>query len=130
MSGIEVESVAAPVVTNTNRYTYDRRSHFKECINQFQARQNQNISHIEAKLMEDFITVVEKYDEKYKNSPDYKRKNLVNIQCILYQLLLKNGYNCKQSDFFPYNDMIDKKFTGEDFIHELFKELNWDFQSM
>lgn len=27
----------------SSKYTYDRRSHFKECINQFQAKQNQNI---------------------------------------------------------------------------------------
>ena len=182
----------------SSKYTYDRRSHFKECINQFQAKQNQNIpdkvfddlyhqikihnledgdentppeikyqrlnkehiqmflkelnhtkyyediifiyhkitnkppddiSHIEAKLMEDFDTLIEKYDEKYKNSPNHKRKNFINIQCILYQLLLRHGYKCKRSDF-NILKTIDKKYIHEDIIHELFKDLSWNFQSM
>lgn len=182
----------------SSKYTYDRRSHFKECINQFQAKQNQNIpdkvfddlyhqirihnledgdenapaeiryqrlnkehvqmflkelnhtkyyediiyiyhkitnkppddiSHIEAKLMEDFDTLIEKYDEKYKNSPNHKRKNFINIQCILYQLLLRHGYKCKRSDF-NILKTIDKKYIHEDIINELFKELSWNFQSM
>lgn len=182
----------------SSKYTYDRRSHFKECINQFQAKQNQNIpdkvfddlyhqiqihnledgdentpseikyqrlnkehiqmflkelnhtkfyediiyiyhkitnkppddiSHIEAKLMEDFDTLIEKYDEKYKNSPNHKRKNFINIQCILYQLLLRHNYKCKRSDF-NILKTIDKKYIHEDIIHELFKDLSWNFQSM
>lgn len=182
----------------SSKYTYDRRSHFKECINQFQAKQNQNIpdkvfddlyhqikihnledgdentpseiryqrlnkehiqiflkelnhtkyyediiyiyhkitnkppddiSHIEAKLMEDFDTLIEKYDEKYKNSPNHKRKNFINIQCILYQLLLRHGYKCKRSDF-NILKTIDKKYIHEDIIHDLFKDLSWNFQSM
>jgi hypothetical protein len=182
----------------SSKYTYDRRSHFKECINQFQAKQNQNIpdkvfddlyhqikihnledgddntppeikyqrlnkehiqiflkelnhtkyyediiyiyhkitnkppddiSHIEAKLMEDFDILIEKYDEKYKNSPNHKRKNFINIQCILYQLLLRHGYKCKRSDF-NILKTIDKKYIHEDIIHELFKDLSWNFQSM
>lgn len=182
----------------SSKYTYDRRSHFKECINQFQAKQNQNIpdkvfddlfhqikihnledgdensppemryqrlnkehiqmflkelnhtkfyediiyiyhkitnkppddiSHIEAKLMEDFDTLIEKYDAKYKNAPNHKRKNFINIQCILYQLLLRHGYKCKRSDF-NILKTIDKKYIHEDIIHELFKELSWNFQSM
>lgn len=182
----------------SSKYTYDRRSHFKECINQFQAKQNQNIpdkvfddlyhqikihnledgdentppeikyqrlnkehiqiflkelnhtkyyediiyiyhkitnkppddiSHIEAKLMEDFDILIEKYDEKYKNSPSHKRKNFINIQCILYQLLLRHGYKCKRSDF-NILKTIDKKYIHEDIIHELFKDLSWNFQSM
>lgn len=182
----------------SSKYTYDRRSHFKECINQFQAKQNQNIpdkvfddlyhqikihnledgdedtpaeikyqrlnkehiqiflkelnhtkyyediiyiyykitnkppddiSHIEAKLMEDFDILIEKYDEKYKKSSSHKRKNFINIQCILYQLLLRHGYKCKRSDF-NILKTIDKKYIHEDIIHELFKDLSWNFQSM
>lgn len=180
----------------SSKYTYDRRSHFKECINQFQAKQNQNIpdkvfedlyheihihnledgdenvppeiryqrlnkehiqmflkelnhtkyyediiyiyhkitnkppddiSHIESKLMEDFDILIEEYDKKYQNSSQHKRKNFINIQCILYQLLLKHGYKCKRSDF-NILKTIDKKYIHEDIINELFKDLSWNFQ--
>lgn len=182
----------------SSKYTYDRRSHFKECINQFQAKQNQNIpdkvfhdlyhqikihnledgdsnvpheiryrklnkehiqmflkelnhtkyyediiyiyhkitnkpaediSHIEAKLMEDFDILIEQYDKKYKNSSQNKRKNFINIQCILYQLLLKHNYKCKRSDF-NILKTVDKKSIHEEIIHELFKDLSWNFQHM
>jgi hypothetical protein len=180
----------------SSKYTYDRRSHFKECVNQFQAKQNQNIpdkvfedlyhqikihnlldgneidppevrykrlnkehvqmflkelnytkfyediiyiyykitnkppediSHIEAKLLEDFDTLIELYDKKYKNSTQHKRKNFINIHCILYQLLLKHGYKCKRSDF-NILKTVDKKAIHDEIIHDLFKELSWNFQ--
>jgi hypothetical protein len=72
--------------------------------------------------MEDFDTLIEKYDTKYKNAPNHKRKNFINIQCILYQLLLRHGYKCKRSDF-NILKTIDKKYIHDDIIHELFKEL-------
>lgn len=180
----------------SSKYTYDRRSHFKECINQFQAKQNQNIpdkvfddlyhqikihnldsdesdppevrfrrlnkehiqiflkelnhtkyyedivyiyykitnkppediSHIESKLMEDFDTLIEVYDKKYKNSSLHKRKNFINIQCILYQLLLKHGYKCKRSDF-NILKTVDKKAIHDEIIYDLFRELQWNFRS-
>lgn len=180
----------------SSKYTYDRRSHFKECVNQFQAKQNQNIpdkvfedlyhqikihnlqdgkegdpaeiryarlnkehvqmflkelnytkyyediiyiyykitnkppediSHIEAKLLEDFDTLIELYDKKYKNSTKHKRKNFINIHCILYQLLLKHNYKCKRSDF-NILKTVDKKAIHDEIIHDLFKELSWNFQ--
>ena len=182
----------------SSKYTYDRRSHFKECINQFQAKQNQNIpdkvfqdlyhqirihnleegrentpieiryrklnkehvqmflkelnhtkyyediiyiyhkitnkpaediSHIESRLMEDFDILIEQYDKKYKNSSQHKRKNFINIQCILYQLLLKHNYKCKRSDF-NILKTVDKKSIHEEIILELFKDLSWNFQHM
>jgi hypothetical protein len=182
----------------SSKYTYDRRSHFKECINQFQAKQNQNIpdkvfddlyhqikihnlidgtetdppevrykrlnkehiqmflkelnhtkyyediiyiyykitnkppediSHIESKLMEDFDVLIELYDKKYKNSTQHKRKNFINIQCILYQLLLKHGYKCKRSDF-NILKTVDKKAIHDEIIYDLFKDLSWNFQHM
>lgn len=182
----------------SSKYTYDRRSHFKECINQFQAKQNQNIpdkvfddlyhqikihnlidgmetdppevrykrlnkehvqmflkelnhtkyyediiyiyykitnkppediSHIESKLMEDFDVLIELYDKKYKNSSQHKRKNFINIQCILYQLLLKHSYKCKRSDF-NILKTVDKKAIHDEIIYDLFKDLSWNFQHM
>ncbi len=179
----------------SSKYTYDRRSHFKECIDQFQAKQNQNvpdkvfddlyhqirihnledgdddtapqiryqrlnkehiqmflkelnytkfyediiyiyhkitnkppddISNIESKLMEDFDILTEQYDKKYKSSIQHKRKNFINIQCILYQLLLRHGYKCKRSDF-NILKTIDKKYVHEDIISDLFKDLSWNF---
>lgn len=180
----------------SSKYTYDRRSHFKECINQFQAKQNQNIpdkvfqdlynqirihnleegsentppeikyrklnkehiqmflkelnhtkyyediiyiyhkitnkpaediSHLESKLMEDFDILIDQYDKKYKNSNQHKRKNFINIQCILYQLLLKHNYKCKRSDF-NILKTVDKKSIHEEIILELFKDLSWNFK--
>lgn len=183
----------------SSKYTYDRRSHFKECINQFQAKQNQNIpdkvfqdlyhqirihnlegpdenappevrykklnkehiqmflkelnhtkyyedliyiyhkitnkpaediSHIESRLMEDFDTLIEKYDQKYKNAAgQQKRKNFINIQSILFQLLARNGYKCKSSDMSALKTW-EKQTIHEEIIHDLFKDLSWNFHHM
>ena len=86
----------------------------------------EDISHIESKLLEDFDVLIELYDKKYKNS-QYKRKNFINIQCILYQLLLKHGYKCKRSDF-NILKTVDKKAIHDEIIHDLFKDLSWNFQ--
>ncbi len=201
MSTSEVRPVA-PVVTDPtsridiNKYRYDRRSHFRECIAQFQAKQicnipnkvfddlrhqikihnledgdensppeiryqrvngehiqmflkelnytryyedinyichkitnkpSNDISHIEAILIEDFNTLVEKYDEKYKNPSNDKRKNLLYVPCILYQLLLRHGYECKLPYFIKE---INEEYIHEDILAELFKDLNWDFKNM
>jgi hypothetical protein len=79
--------------------------------------------------MEDFDVLIELYDKKYKNSSQHKRKNFINIQCILYQLLLKHGYKCKRSDF-NILKTVDKKAIHDEIIYDLFKDLSWNFQHM
>ncbi len=155
-----------------NKYTYDRKVHFKDCINQYQGKQNTNINpriydeleeqlvnhqiiepankkdkygnpisqskrfkivtrahilfflkelgytkhyedtilihytltgkrpdnieHLEEKLMADFDKLTEQYDLLFK---DIERKNFINTQYVLFQLLRKHGYNCNKDDF-------------------------------
>lgn len=180
-------------VNITSRYTYDRRVHFRDCINQFQGKQNAsidkkvyddlieqfllhelipesyqllpkrvafskitkehimlflketkhskhyedivliyceltdkpapNISHLENKLLEDFDVLTEVYDKKYKS---INRKNFINTQYVLYQLLKRHKYPCKKEDF-NILKTIDRKYYHDTLCAELFQQLGWNF---
>jgi hypothetical protein len=177
----------------SNKYTYDRKTHFKECLNQYQSKPNQvvppelfedlyeqirahdlvsvneknkyskvskehvkmfmkelgytkyyeeikyihhkitgkkneNISHLEDKLLEDFNIITEMYDKIYKNDSGTKRKNFINIHCVLYQLLKRYKYPCKKEDFNVLKT-LDRKAIHEDIISNIFYELGWNYSS-
>jgi hypothetical protein len=184
-------------VNLNNKYTYDRRSHFRDCIFQFQGKQNvtihknvyndimkrllshgiippdyqqlrkeiafekvtkehiyiflkdtkyvkhyednvliyhtltgksvPDISYLEEDLMNDFDILVEHYDKKYKNSSD--RKNFINTQYVLYQLLKRHKYPCQKEDF-NILKTIDRKYYHDEICSELFSELGWNFQPL
>jgi len=172
----------------TNKYTYDRRVHFRECMNQFQSKPNQiipdevfndlqsilvkhgltesdkikrehihvflkelgyvkyyddisyiyhtitgkkpiDISNLEDKLMEDFNKLTAEYDKKYRDDSSYKRKNFINIQCVLFQLLRKHKFPCRFQDFNTLKT-IDRKTKHEDIISDLFYSLGWNYTSI
>ena len=180
------------------KYTYDRKVHFRDCINQYQGKQNStidskvftrlidqfdkhhllvgdkhtpkgirfaniskehihlflkeleytkhyenvnlihyeitgvkpdDISYIEDKLLDDFDTLTYLYDKKFKNKPDFDRKNFINTQYILYQLLTKYKHPCKKEDF-TILKTVDRKSFHDDVTKILFEDLGWNMSPL
>jgi len=184
-------------VNISSKYTYDRRTHFRDCINQFQGKQNAyidpkvyldlieqfvlhdlippnykelpklesfseitkehimiflketghskhyedivlihttitgkpapNISHLENVLLQDFDILTEIYDKKYKNNSS--RKNFINTQYVLYQLLRRHKYPCKKEDF-NILKTVDRKYYHDTICTELFQEVGWNLNPL
>lgn len=87
-----------------------------------------DISHLENDLLEDFKSLLSVYDEMFvKDRPkNYDRKNFMNVNYILYQLLRKRGYVCKLEDFSMLKTAVGKMFH-DDICSQLFKRLGWKF---
>ena len=179
------------------KYTYDRRTHFRDCFYQFQGKQNVTIpkiiyeqitkqllahgiiptnyrdlpkemafenvtkehiniflkdtkfvkhyedsvlifhiltgkpvpdlSYLEEDIMNDFDLLVEQYDKKFKQHTD--RKNFINTQYVLYQLLKRHKYPCHKEDF-NILKTIDRKYYHDEICSELFADLGWNFQPL
>lgn len=176
------------------KYTYDRRIHFRDCINQYQGKQNSSISqelyeniiqcltthnlidmtkktkkdkfkrvskkhvylflkecgyskhyedlnliyhkitdkelpdisHLEEVLMKDFDTLSLLYDKKYIKTQKISRKNFINTQYILFQLLNRHKFICNREDFI-FLKTTERKHFHNTICSELFKELGWNF---
>lgn len=173
------------------KYTYDRRVHFRDTINQYQGKQNctihqkvyddlieqfknhhllvgdekteksvrfskitkehvklflteldytkhyenvnlihfvitgikpDDISHLEDKLLADFDDLIRVYDELYKNKTE--RKNFINTQHVLYQLLRKHKHPCKKEDF-TILKTVDRKSFHDRVSSACFLKLGW-----
>ena len=76
--------------------------------------------------MEDFDTLASLYTKKFKYEKNIERKSFINIQCVFFQLLLKNKYVCKKEDF-NILKTADRKSFHDDILRELFLELNWTY---
>jgi len=169
------------------KYIYDRKMHFKDCINQYQGKQNtyidpkiytalqeqlinhriisknetdlsnvsrshilyflkelgftkhyedvilihhvltgiqpDNIESLESKLLRDFDLLIEQYDVLFK---DIDRKNFINTQYVLFQLLRKYNYPCNKSDF-NILKTSDKKTCHDEICKTLFNVLGWRY---
>ena len=174
------------------KYTYDRKVHFRDCINQYQGKQNStidtsvyvkitdqlqkhhllvgnkstckevrfkniskehihiflkeleytkhyeninlihyhltgkkpdDISYLEDRLLHDFDLLVELYDKIFKSKPGFDRKNFINTQYVLYQLLLRYKHPCKKEDF-TILKTVDRKSFHDDITKICFEELN------
>ena len=184
-------------VNISSKYTYDRRTHFRDCINQFQGKQNASIdpkvyedlctqfvahgliptnykelpnevafesitkehimlflkdtkhtkhyedtvlihttlthrsppdiSHLENQLIQDFDTLTDIYDKTYKHTND--RKNFINTQYVLYQLLRRHKFPCKKEDF-NILKTIDRKYFHDTICAELFQQLGWNLHPL
>jgi len=175
-----------------SKYTYDRKVHFRDCINQFQGKQNSTIpesiytylltqlklhnliagsppypqitkqqiylflkdggmskfyedlnlihykitgikppdvSHIEANLLADFDILTNLYDIKFRKNKKFRRKNFINTQYVLYQLLRKYNFPCKSTDF-NILKTVERKSFHDDICRELFAELKWNFKAL
>jgi hypothetical protein len=180
-------------VNLASKYLYDRITHFKDCINQFQGKQNctidktvyddlihqfllhdlippnytdlpkgtafknitkehimlflkdckhtkhyedvvlihshftgiqpPDVTHLENQLLHDFDQLTALYDKKHKQQD---RKNFINTQYVLYQLLKRHKFPCKKEDF-NILKTIDRKFYHDDICKSLFEELHWNF---
>lgn len=179
-------------VNVSSKYTYERRVHFRDCMNQYQGKQNStigdkvyidlthqfklhglltldesrekfknitkdhillflkelgytkhyedvflihykltgkkpdDISHLEQKLMDDFDTLSSLYDQKFKQTKRVDRKNFINTQYVLYQLLRKYKHPCKKEDF-NILKTLDRKSFHDEICLELFTDLGWNF---
>jgi hypothetical protein len=178
----------------SSKYTYDRRVHFRDCINQYQGKQNSSIdqivytqlsdqfdkhhlltggkntpietrfknitkehiyiflkeleytkhyenvnlihyqltgkkpddiSHLEDRLLDDFDLLTELYDKKFKNKQGFDRKNFINTQYVLYQLLVRYRHVCKKEDF-TILKTVDRKSFHDDVAKICFEELGWN----
>ena len=179
-------------VNISSKYIYDRRIHFRDCINQYQGKQNStipqkvyddleeqfelhhllvgdkntpknirfqnilkehihiflkelnyskhyenvnlihynitgkkpdDISHLEDKLLEDFDILTELYDKNYKH---IDRKNFINTQFVMYQLLLKFKHPCNKEDF-TILKTLDRKTFHDEIMSNIFLQLGWNF---
>ena len=88
-----------------------------------------DISYLEDKLLDDFDTLVDLYDKKFKNKPGFDRKNFINTQYVLYQLLLKYKHPCKKEDF-TILKTVDRKSFHDDVTKILFEELGWNMSPL
>jgi hypothetical protein len=178
----------------STKYTYDRKVHFRDCINQYQGKQNSSIdsnvytklfeqfrkhhilsgnskssreercknitkehihlflkeleytkhyenvnlihyqmtgkppddiTYIEDKLLDDFDSLTDLYDKKFKNKPGFERKNFINTQYVLYQLLVRYRHPCKKEDF-TILKTVDRKSFHDEVAKTCFEELGWN----
>ena len=85
-----------------------------------------DITHLEEQLMDDFDTLVNLYTKRFKYEKGIERKSFINIQCVLFQLLLKNKHKCKKEDF-NILKTIDRKTFHDEILRELFEEMGWNY---
>lgn len=185
-------------VNISSKYTYDRKVHFRDCINQYQGKQNctidpkvyveledqferhhllkgkkgdkkelrfsnitknhihlflkeleftkhyeninlihynmtgkkpDDISHLEDLLLNDFDALTELYDKQYKNKVGFDRKNFINTQYVLYQLLTKYKHYCGKDDFTILKTMERKSFH-DSITSDLFQQKGWNFSPL
>ena len=176
-----------------SKYTYNRKSHFKDCIKQYQAKQNciipdhiirdiineldkhhlllgdsdtsneirysnitkfhimefikelgyskhyeninliyyiitnkkpSDIKHLEEKLLHDFDIFSDYYDRVIKHKIG-NRKNFINIQYVLYQLLKKHNHKCNIKDFYILKSK-DKIDFCDRVTKMCFEDLGWN----
>ena len=81
-----------------------------------------DISHLEEKLLDDFDRLIELYHKKFKN---IKRKNFINTQYVLYQLLQHHKHPCEKEEFIILKT-VDRKFFHDEVTRKLFTELGWN----
>lgn len=81
-----------------------------------------DISYLEDKLLNDFDDLIDLYHKRYKT---IKRKNFINTQYVLYQLLRRHHHTCKKEEFIILKT-IDRKFFHDEICKALFEELGWN----
>lgn len=175
-------------VNIASKYMYDRKVHFRDCIKQYQGKQNctihpevyeklelefqkhhlllkdkgikkfknitknhilmflkelgysnhyenvhlihyvftgkkpEDISDLEDKLLDDFDVLTDLYDKQFKH---INRKNFINTQYVLYQLLLRHKHVCKKEEFIILKT-IDRKLFHDEVCQKLFSILGWN----
>lgn len=89
-----------------------------------------NIEYLEDSLLDDFDKLTETYDNLYTtqdmDGKATKRKNFINAQFVLYQLLRKHGHPCHEMDFLTLKTSERKRFHHT-ICKELFSILGWKY---
>jgi hypothetical protein len=87
-----------------------------------------DITYLEDQLMDDFKKLIVLYDSLHgKDRPaELDRKNFMNVQYLLFQLLKRHGHKCKIEDF-TIVKTIDRKLFHDNICKNLFDILNWNF---
>ena len=86
-----------------------------------------DISMYEKQLLEDFEKVLDSYDRVIKEDENnYTRTNFLNSYYVLYQLLKKNNFPCKEHDF-PIIKTIDRKIEHDEIYEKCCEILGWSF---
>jgi Poxvirus Late Transcription Factor VLTF3 like len=89
-----------------------------------------NIEYLEDSLLDDFDKLTETYDNLYTSKDTdgkpAKRKNFINAQFVLYQLLRKHGHPCNEMDFLTLKTSERKRFHHT-ICKELFNILGWKY---
>lgn len=87
-----------------------------------------DITYLEEHLMDDFKKLIVLYDSLHgKDMPaQLNRKNFMNIQYLLFQLLKRHGHKCKIENF-TIIKTIDRKLFHDNICKNLFNILNWKF---
>lgn len=80
-----------------------------------------DITHLEDRLMENFHSFVDKFDEIF---PDLPRKSFLSSHWLLYVFLLRLGYKCGEDDFKILKTLDRKKFHNQT-TKTVFAELGW-----
>ncbi len=81
-----------------------------------------DISYLEDQLLDDFDALTDLYDKKFKH---INRKNFINTQYVLYQLLRRHKHQCNKDEFIILKT-IDRKFFHDEVCKNLFEELGWN----
>ena len=82
-----------------------------------------DISYLEDQLLDDFDTLTNLYDKRYKN---IDRKNFINTQHILYQLLIHHKHHCNRENF-GILKTLDRRSFHDEVCKTLFQELGWNY---
>lgn len=84
-----------------------------------------DISHLEEKLLNDFDILIDVYNKLFKH---IKRKNFINSQFVLFQLLHKYKHPCNidKSLILTTND---RRAFHEDVVKTCFDYLEWNYES-
>lgn len=87
-----------------------------------------DISHLEDQLMKDFKELVSLYDEMHGKDKieELNRKNFMNVQYVLYQLLKRHNHPCNLENFTVLKTIERKQFHDE-ICKKLFTKLGWKF---
>lgn len=83
-----------------------------------------DISHLEDQLLDDFDELIDLYHKRFKH---IKRKNFINTQYVLYQLLRRHRHECNHEEFIILKT-IDRKFFHDEICKTLFQEKGWNHQ--
>jgi hypothetical protein len=91
-------------------------------------KKQDDISHLEHQLIEDFRELVALYDKTHGKDKEEEldRKNFINVQYILFQFLRRHNHPCKIEDF-TILKTIDRRLFHDQICSRLFEKLGWNF---